>query len=59
MSQDNVLKKEFKQQDVKRLRNIMSGKAGERTTEGVGYTKQQQFHKEGDVWTGMDRDWET
>ena len=57
MSQDNVLKKEFKQQDVKRLRNIMSGKAGERTTEGVGYTKQQQFRKEGDVWTENGREW--
>ena len=57
MSQDNILKKEFKKQDVKRLRNIMSGKAGERTTEGVGYTKQQQFHKEGDVWTENGREW--
>jgi hypothetical protein len=33
---DNVLKKEFQQKDVNRLRNVMSGKAGERTTEGIG-----------------------
>lgn len=55
MSQDNVLKKEFKKQDVQRLRNVLTGKAGERTTEGVGYTKAKDFHKEGDVWTEMGR----
>jgi len=45
MSQDNVLKKEFKKQDVQRLRNVLTGKAGERTTEGVGYTKAKDFYK--------------
>ena len=59
MSQDNVLKKEFKKHDVQRLRNVLTGKAGERTTEGVGYTKATEFYKEGDVWTELDRDWET
>ena len=54
---DNVLKKEFQQKDVNRLRNVMSGKAGERTTEGIGYTKKQEFHQEGDVWTENGREW--
>ena len=57
MSQENVLKKEFNKKDVQRLRNVMTGKAGKRTTEGVGYTKQQEFHKEGDVWDEKGRTW--
>ena len=51
MSKDNILNKEFAKKDVERLRNVLSGKAGERSTEGVGYTKAKEFHKEGDVWT--------
>ena len=47
---DNVLKKEFKRKDVQRLRNVMTGKAGERTVDGIGYTKKQEVRKEGDVW---------
>lgn len=57
MSQDNVLKKEFSKQDVTRVRNVISGKASERTTEGIGYTKKQEFHKEGDIWTENGRQW--
>ena len=57
MSQDNVLKKEFSKKDVQRLRNVFTGKTGERTTDGVGYTKKQEFHKEGDVWTENGREW--
>jgi len=54
---DNVLKKEFAKKDVQRLRNVMTGKAGERTVDGIGYTKTQEFHNEGDVWTEMGREW--
>lgn len=57
MSKDNILNKEFAKKDVERLRNVLSGKAGERSTEGVGYTKKQEFHKEGDVWTENGRQW--
>ena len=57
MSKDNVLKKEFSKRDVQRVRNVMTGKAGERTVDGVGYTKKQEFHKEGDVWTENGREW--
>ena len=46
---DNVLKKQFQQKDVQRLRNLMTGKYGEKTSVGTGYTKQQEFHEEGDV----------
>jgi len=57
MSQDNVLKKQFEKKDVQRLRNVMSGKAGERTTAGVGFTKSDTFYKEGDVWVEDGREW--
>ena len=40
---DNILKKEFAKKDVQRLRNVMTGKAGERTVDGIGYTKKQEF----------------
>ncbi len=54
---DNVLKKEFAKKDVQRLRNVMTGKAGERTVDGIGYTKTQEVRQEGDVWTEMGREW--
>jgi transcription elongation factor Elf1 len=54
---DNVLKKEFQQRDVQRLRNLMQGKYGDKTAVGIGYTKQQEFHGEGDVWEEGGRKW--
>ncbi len=54
---DNVLKKQFQQKDVQRLRNLMTGKHGDKTTVGVGYTKQQEFHEEGDIWEEDGRTW--
>jgi len=43
---DNILKKEFNKKDVERLRNLVKGKAGERTTQGIGYTKKEVGNKE-------------
>jgi hypothetical protein len=54
---DNVLKKEFKEKDVQRLRNLVQGKYGEKNTVGTGYTKKQEFHDEGDVWEEDNRTW--
>jgi hypothetical protein len=54
---DNVLKKEFQQRDVQRLRNLMQGKYGDKTITGIGYTKQQEFHDEGDIWEEDGRKW--
>jgi hypothetical protein len=54
---ENVLKKEFKEKDVQRLRNLMTGKYGEKATVGTGYTKQYEHHKEGDIWEEDDRTW--
>lgn len=54
---DNILKKEFGKKDVQRLRNVLGGKAGERSTEGIGYTKTNTFREEGDIWTESGRQW--
>ena len=54
---ENVLKKEFKEKDVQRLRNLIQGKHGEKATVGTGYTKQYEHHEEGDIWEEDDRTW--
>ena len=54
---DNILKKEFNKKDVERLRNLVKGKGTERTGVGVGYTKKEEFHKEGDIWEENGRKW--
>ena len=51
------LKKEFKQKDVERMRNLITGKQGKKTTTGIGYTKKQVHHEEGDVWEEGGRTW--
>ena len=54
---DNVLKKEFSKKDVQRARNLVKGNTSARTTEGIGYTKKYEHHKEGDVWEEDGRQW--
>jgi len=54
---DNVLKKEFSKKDVQRARNLVKGNASARTTEGIGYSKKYEHHKEGDVWEEDGRQW--
>lgn len=51
------LKKEFKKKDVERIRNLVKGHVGKRTGEGVGYTKPEIFHEEGDIWEANGRTW--
>lgn len=57
MKNNSVLKKEFKHSDVQRLRNLVTGKYGDKTTVGTGYTKAKEFHDEGDVWEEDGRTW--
>ena len=57
MKKDNVLKKEFQKQDVERLRNLVQGKYGEKTRSSVGFSKKEEFHKEGDTWESDGRTW--
>ena len=51
------LKKEFQQKDVERLRNLVRGKYGNKSTVGIGYTKKEEFYKEGDIWEEDGRKW--
>ena len=36
------LKKEFKKRDVERMRNLITGKQGKKTTLGIGYKKEKK-----------------
>ncbi len=54
---DNVLKKEFSKKDVQRARNLITGDTNARTSQGVGYTKKYEHHKEGDIWEEDGRKW--
>ena len=51
------LKKEFKEKDVQRLRNLVQGKFGEKTRSSVGFSKADEFHIEGDIWESEGRTW--
>jgi hypothetical protein len=57
MSKENVLKKEFQPKDVERLRNILKGKAGEKTTQSIGYEISKEEHKDGDIWIENGKKW--
>jgi hypothetical protein len=52
-----MLKKDFKSADVQRLRNLVTGKQGEKTNASIGYSKKQEFHSEGDMWEENGRTW--
>ena len=54
---ENILKKDFQQKDIQRLRNLIQGKHGEKTSTGVGYEKKHEFHEEGDIWEADGRQW--
>ena len=51
------LKKEFREKDVERLRNLITGKYGEKTRSSVGFTKADQIYNEGDIWEENGRTW--
>ena len=57
MSKDNVLKKDFQERDVQRLRNLVQGKYGEKTRSSVGFSKAAEFYDEGDIWESDGRTW--
>jgi hypothetical protein len=57
MSNESLLKKEFKERDVQRLRNLVSKNHSDKTVTQVGYTKEQIDYKEGDVWEENSKTW--
>lgn len=54
---ENVLKKQFKEKDVNRLRNIFSKNAGNKTVVQSGYSKEHVKYSEGDVWVENGKQW--
>ena len=52
-----MLKKEFKRKDVNRMRNLITGKTGASSGSQIGYSKKEEEHKEGDVWTEGKKTW--
>jgi hypothetical protein len=42
--------KEFREKDVTRMRNLLTGKSGEKTQVLSGYEKSEEDYTEGDVW---------
>lgn len=47
----SILKKEFQKSDVARMRNLVKGNLTGSTREQVGYSKKEDTHREGDIWT--------
>lgn len=57
MSKETLLKREFRERDVNRLRNIITKKHGNATGIQVGYQKAEKDHTEGDIWEEDSKMW--
>lgn len=57
MSNESLLKKEFKQSDVQRVRNIVNKDFISKTKAQTGYQKKQERYKEGDIWEEAGKTW--
>jgi hypothetical protein len=57
LPKDSTLKKEFKKSDVQRMRNIITGKTGDRTQILGGWENKIEEHKEGDTWEEDGKKW--
>ena len=51
------LNKEFSKKDVERMRHLINGTHNEKHDVGIGYSKPEEFHKEGDIWESDGRTW--
>ena len=54
---ESLLKKEFKERDVQRVRNLVSKDYTAKTRSGIGYEKEVKRHKEGDIWEEVGKQW--
>jgi transcription elongation factor Elf1 len=52
-----MLKREFRERDVQRMRNIITKDYGAKTGTQIGYTKEYVERKEGDVWEENSKTW--
>jgi hypothetical protein len=53
----STLKKEFNKRDVQRMRNLITGNTGDRTTVQSGWENNQPDRKEGDIWEEFGKRW--
>jgi hypothetical protein len=51
------LKKEFKPRDVARMRNLITGKTGDKTQLQAGWERYSDRHTEGDIWEENGKKW--
>ena len=54
---ESLLKKEFKQSDVQRVRNLVNRDFTAKTKSQTGYQKAYVSHREGDVWEESGKTW--
>lgn len=54
---ESLLKKEFKTQDVQRVRNIVNKDFTAKTKQQTGYQKVHTVHNEGDIWEEAGKTW--
>jgi len=57
MSKESLLKKDFKQSDVQRVRNIVNKDYTANTKTQVGYQKVLKRYKEGEIWEEGGKNW--
>ena len=57
MSNESLLKKEFKQSDVQRVRNLVNKEYTSKTKSQTGYKKSSKRYKEGDIWEENGKQW--
>ena len=57
MSNESLLKKEFKHSDVQRVRNIVNKDFTSKTKSQTGYQKSYKRYEEGDVWEESGKKW--
>ena len=53
MHKESSLMREFRSKEVNRMRNLITGKSGDKTEISVGYEKTEGDKKEGDIWTDV------
>ena len=57
MSKESLLKKEFKQSDVERARNLVKKDFTSKTKDQIGYQKKYVHRSEGDIWEENGKTW--
>jgi hypothetical protein len=57
MAKETLLQKEFREKDIRRIRNLVSGNQGDATQTQVGYSRKHIERKDGDVWEENGKTW--